>query len=100
MKSNRGKTPSELGINKGTYIGPEGGWKPQTYYVVETASTSNNTIHKVIFYSGFLSKNRRDELFPCGYNCILSPVYENRGVRITDTYYLKALREIDIELED
>ena len=100
MKSNKGKTPSELGINKGTYVGPEGGWKPQTYYVAETASTLNNAIHKVIFYSGFLGKNRRGELFPCGYNCILSPTYENSNVGIANTYYLKVLSEIDINLND
>jgi hypothetical protein len=92
-------TPIELGITKGTYIGPKYGWKPRTYYIVETASGPDNPVHKVLFYSGFLSKNKKGEQFPSGHNCILSPVYD-QSPGIGRTYYMKVIEELNINLED
>ena len=97
--SNVGKTCSELGINKGTWLGPENGWKPSMYYIVEVASSSVNNIHKVIFYSGFLSKDKQGNEFPCGYNCLLSPVYDNNTTGIRNTYYMKVLEELNLNLK-
>lgn len=45
--------------NKRTHIAPEGGWKPQTYYVVDTAWRSTNPIHRRILYVGFLGRPDR-----------------------------------------
>lgn len=84
--------PYELGIKKGTYIGPKDGWKPKTYYLVEASFSSHNPLHTYIFYSGFLSSDGQ----PSGYNCILSPVVEGKP-RMQDTYYLKVLNQIALE---
>ena len=85
-------TPSELNISKGTVIPPVNGWKDETYYIVKVAFASGNIIHKVIFYSGFLQDGK-----PCGYNCLLSPKY-NMKYKITDTYYLEVVEELNLNL--
>ncbi len=94
------KTPSDLGIKKRTYIAPKGGWKPQTHYLVETANSSTNVIHRVLFYSGFLCDDKHGNPFPGGYNCILSHKYDGNDTGIANTYYMKALEELNIALDD
>jgi hypothetical protein len=44
---------------KRTHIAPEGGWKEQTYYVVDTSWRSTNPIHRRILYVGFLGPEGR-----------------------------------------
>ena len=86
------RTPSELGIKKGTVIPPKGGWKASTYYIVEVAFSSCNVIFKTLYYSGFLSDGK-----PSGYNGILSTKLEDLQ-NLNDTYYLKVVEELDIDL--
>ena len=85
-------TPSELKIKKGTVVPPVNGWKEGTYYVVKVAFGSGNVIHKSLFYSGFLQDGK-----PCGYNCLLSPVYDTK-YKLTQTYYLEVVEELNINL--
>lgn len=82
-----GRTPEMVGIKKGLRIPPKGGWKPRTYYVVDVAFSSLNPIHRAIFYSGFIKDNN-----PSGYSRF---IYCGDSF-CRDIYYLKALKEIDI----
>lgn len=77
---------------KKAIIPPEGGWEPDTYYVVEVAFTSTNVIHHSIFYTGFLTK----EGVPGAYNRIMNASYSNYEPQytITDAYYMKAVSKI------
>jgi len=85
------RTPSELGIKKGTTVPPKGGWKASTYYIVEVAFSSCNVIFKTLFYSGFLVEGE-----PSAFNGILST--QSDAHRLKDTYYLKAVEELEIDL--
>ena len=84
-------TPGDLGIKKGTYIGPDEGWEAQTYYVVEAAFSSGNTIKKYVFYSGFISDG-----LPGGYNCLFSHYSDNDKPKLTDMHCLWAVKRIDL----
>ena len=86
-------TPSELKIKKGTIIPPVNGWKEKTYYVVRVALGSENVIHKSLFYSGFLQDSK-----PCGYNCLLNPVYDTK-YKLTQTYYLQVIEQLSVDLK-
>jgi hypothetical protein len=87
-------TPIDLGCKKkGTVIAPVDGWETNTYYEVKVAFSSINTIHKAVFYSGFVRKGK-----PCGYNCLLHPIYDNKP-SIGSTYYLKVIRKLDLDLK-
>jgi hypothetical protein len=46
-----------------TIIPPIGGWKAQTWYIVEAAFRTTNPVHDYIFFSGFLNNDE-----PAGYN--------------------------------
>jgi len=68
---------------KRTIIKPDGGWKPQTYYVVEAAFTHSNPIHRYIFFSGFI--NSKGD--PSGYN----EIYGTEGASYSSVHYIKAV---------
>jgi len=71
---------------------PEGGWKPNTIYLVKVAWNPNNPIHSAIFYSGFLD----DKGMPGTYSCLLTPNYEaGRNLIQNGTlYYFEIVREL------
>ena len=66
------------------------GWLADTYYYVEVAFASNNPIHKVIFYSGFLHDGK-----PASYNTFLNPT-GTPNLDIRNAYYMKVLNIIDL----
>jgi len=70
-------------------IPPEGGWKENTYYIVEVSFRKTNPVHRKIFYSGFL-----DGGFPAGYNQLFAG-RDTGFVSIKDAFYLKVLKEIE-----
>ena len=84
-------TPVDLGVRKGTIIAPEGGWKSQTHYVVDVAFSQCNTIHRKIFYTGFVHNNK-----PQAYNSILS-TKDDSSSDIGSLFYMKAIRELNLE---
>ncbi|HLD90731.1 MAG TPA: hypothetical protein VI911_06940 [Patescibacteria group bacterium] len=90
-----GMTPKEFNCPKGYQALPEEGWKEKTYYVVEVAFSENNPVHRGIFYSGFLHKAQ-----PGGYNAFAMFVESERSLKITDAYFIKVIREIDIDSID
>lgn len=55
------------------HFAPEGGWKPQTYYVVLVQFRPTNSPHRSIFYSGFLNGNDGG---PGGYSGLFNPTYD------------------------
>ena len=90
---NKYKTPIDLDIKKNTIIVPAEGWKDNTYYEVEVAFNSVNSIHKSLFYSGFVRDGK-----PCGYNCLFNPTYDGHH-QMSDAYYMKVLRTLDLDLK-
>ncbi len=72
---------------------PKGGWKKNTLYECEVSFSSKNPAHTCVFYSGFL--NPKGE--PSGYNRAFNPTWEDEIVRITDVYYLKAVRKLNVD---
>ena len=73
---------------------PEGGWKENTYYVVEVAYKPLNMIHKAIFYTGFCDEKG----VPQGYNWLMNGGYEDL-CSIQEAYYLKAVAELPEEFQ-
>lgn len=86
-------TPKCLGVKPCTYLAPFGGWLEKQYYLVEVAYTENNTIHRCIFYSGFLTNG-----VPSSYNCILSPTVEGKPT-MNDLYCLKPIKRLRLPME-
>lgn len=74
---------------KQTIIPPEGGWKPQTVYLVEVSFNHQNPIHRALFKTGFLNGPKNG---PGGYNELWGR-YE-RTYEIHQVYYMKAIREV------
>lgn len=70
---------------------PVGGWKEKTYYAVDVAFSKNNVIHRLVFYTGFLS----DEGRPNGYNRFFT--FGNDKLEYIDAYFLHAVRELNVE---
>ena len=87
-----GRTPKEFNCPKGYQALPEEGWKEKTYYVVETAFSENNPIHRRIFYSGSLHKGQ-----PNSYNAFAKFIAHEYYLEIVDAYFIKIIREIDID---
>lgn len=73
---------------------PEGGWKDNTFYVVEVAYKPLNMIHKAIFYTGFCDEKG----VPQGYNWLMNGDYEDL-CSIQEAYYLKAIAELPEEFQ-
>ena len=46
---------------------PRGGWKEETYYVVEVSFRNTNPKHRAILYTGFLNESNG---MPENYSCI------------------------------
>ena len=73
---------------------PEGGWKDNTFYVVEVAYKPLNMIHKAIFYTGFCDEKG----VPQGYNWLMNGCYEDL-CSVQEAYYLKAVAELPEEFQ-
>lgn len=73
---------------------PEGGWKDNTFYVVEVAYKPLNMIHKAIFYTGFCDEKG----VPQGYNWLMNGGYEDL-CSIQEAYYLKVIAELPEEFQ-
>ena len=95
-------TPEMLGFTSRLEIPPEGGWKADTYYVIDSSSSLHNPITRRIFYTGFAKYGK-----PNHGNCVISHWYgPSKSVfpvltppereDISNWYYTKAIREIDI----
>jgi len=93
-RKNSTPTPQMLGYITRLEIPPKNGWKPDTYYIVDAAFSANNPIHRKIFYTGFLD----DKGAPCGYNGFAKFSGGDYSYDISDVYYIKAIREIDMEI--
>lgn len=78
-------------IPKGEFVRhePKGGWKPQTWYLAEAAYASNNPVHNVLVFSGFLDEKGQ----PAGYSCVQS-VTGGEQNPISKVKYLKPIREL------
>ena len=72
---------------KQTIIPPEGGWKPNTYYLVEAAFSETNPIYGYIFFTGYLDDNGT----PSQYNffCLYA-----EDLDISNVYYMRAIKEL------
>ena len=81
-------TPSELGISKGTVIPPKGGGRARTWYIVNVSYSATNTIHKSLFFTGFLTDGK-----PSGYNILVNETYESNK-KISDAYYIEAVIDL------
>lgn len=80
--------PSGL-VSKKTVIPPSGGWKENTYYIVDVAFSANNPIHRKIFYTGFLNSAGN----PCGYNKF---GFCEDKLELKDAYFVRVIRELDL----
>ncbi len=97
-------TPDILGIAKGTCIPPEGGWKDQTYYVVDLAWRSVNVIHRAILYVGFVPREpfygKHAPRFPDlagGYTSLMQDegsARDNGLLNLQHAHYIKAIAAI------
>lgn len=76
---------------KRTVIPPEGGWKRNSYYVVDVAWNSANPVHRAIFCCGLL--NDRGE--PGNYNQVFRSGYDKEDARFCFVHYMKVVGCID-----
>lgn len=85
------KTPYELGLNLSrkhtNRKAPDGGWEPQTWYLVEVAFSNNNPIHRQLFFSGFISNGE-----PCGYN--MFAITGDELIEYSDAVYLRVVERL------
>ncbi len=97
-------TPHILGIARGTCVPPPGGWKNQTYYVIDISWSSSNPAYRAILYVGFVpsskecagSRSRFPQLAG-GYTSIMQDegsTRDNGIMSIQDAYYIKAIAAI------
>jgi len=70
---------------------PPGGWKENTYYLVEVSYQASNPVHLAILGVDWLDKYR--ENYPCHYSQIWNTTYD-RPIPFENAYYLKVLREL------
>ena len=86
------KTPIDMGITSRTIEEYE--WEEHEIYLVEVASTACNPIHRAMFFSGFLGNAGR----PCAYSKLFHPSYPDYAY-LNQTYYLKVIEKLNIDLE-
>lgn len=68
---------------------PEGGWQPETFYVVEVSYNPYNPSHKALLYTGFLDARG----VPCGYAEFYSPNYEG-PIEFSCGHYVRVLANL------
>lgn len=68
---------------------PKNGWKPNCWYLVEVAFSTNNPVHTSLMYTGFLDTMGN----PCGYSCLIA---ENSGhmSSVHEAIYINPLKEL------
>lgn len=86
-----GKTPSEINGVVTRIAPPVGGWKAKTYYAVDVAFSKTNPIHRVVFYTGYLTEDGR----PNGYNRFFT--FGTDRLEYIDAYFLHAVRELEVK---
>ena len=74
---------------KKTIIPPAGGWKSQTWYIVEAAFFPSNPIHDYVFFSGFLDGKSKE---PAGYNHF--DIADDEITEFHQAHYLKVKEAI------
>lgn len=88
-----------LSMSKTYYhIPPEGGWEPQSYYVVEVSTSPNNPIFEAILYTGFLNAIFLDNTksYPREYSGIFNPSIKPEFMPMKNFQYIKVIRKIDM----
>lgn len=75
---------NEAGIQE-----PKGGWKANTWYLVEMSMNANNPVFFGMFFSGFLNKGK-----PAGYHGAF-PIYTpDHAINLREIYYLKVVKKV------
>ena len=67
---------------------PEGGWKAQTWYLVNVAFNPTNPVHRAVLAVGFMHDDG-----PGAYTAIYNPSYDCVE-KFEHVYYLRVEREI------
>lgn len=70
-------------------ICPEGGWKPNTMYLVKVAFSAGNPVHTAFFHSGHLPRNGGFG----GYAEVYHPSYECPA-QVSKVYYMEVIEEM------
>jgi len=68
-------------------IAPEGGWKEDTWYIVDVSIHPSNPIHRAMLYTGFIDHGE-----PGNYNGIFHGTYDRR-MKMDEMRYVRAVRE-------
>lgn len=71
---------------------PDGGWKEQTYYVVEVTFKPSNPPHRAILYTGFWDKVRNR---PGGYSNLFQGAYEGGTAYPSEIHTVKPIMKIE-----
>lgn len=67
-------------------------WEENTYYVVDVAFTKTNPMHRKIFFSGFLSADKK----PQGYNGFARFGRSDEALDYQDIHSIKIVRKINV----
>lgn len=67
---------------------PKGGWKEQTWYLVEVSYSKRNPVHKALVFTGFLDDKGR----PAGYSGIFQASAPAEATAFNKAYYMKAAK--------
>lgn len=84
-----GRTPCSLDKLVPRFVPPAGGWKGETYYAVDVAFSSNNLIHRRVFFSGYLRADGQ----PGAYNAFFNSAHS----AYSEAYFLRVVRELNVE---
>lgn len=76
-------------VPKKEIIVPEGGWKENTYYVVQVSYSPTNPVHTAILGVGFLQEDGS----PGSYSEIWCTSYDSR-VLFRDAWYIEVVKVI------
>lgn len=68
---------------------PIGGWKTNTWYLIDVSFGKTNPIHRAVLYTGFV----REDGEPGGYNIVVNPSYDQM-FKYSELYYVKPVRLI------
>ena len=77
---------------------PVGGWKRNTHYLVDVCYRKENMIHRAIFYSGYINGGEKFDQ-PGDYNRFMRYNYGDK-YGFEDVFYLKVVKELEINLDD
>jgi len=87
------ETPVDAGMTKPTIFQPEGGWKENSYYIVDVAHSPHNPVFRSILYTGFLNGWKTPQgTQPGGYHKIWNAIAEQ--CEIQELYYMAPVFEL------